>query len=399
MSSGLSHKVDVRRLDRVVAVMAYLRSGSGLMASLLDGHPNVINTPDNLLMTYYTFWKEHGHLPVPSLVSTFMDYYAAMFDAHDQPEDPHQVLDIGEGLGLTSLGPNRDQCLLVDRELFRENIISILDAGGQVDRKLFFQALHVAYAEAQGREVTDPIIVFGLHTRNPSWMEPLLADFPETHFLQMIRHPIQNVGARFRHNSGPSQIHPSLALSSMSSGLYSGRPSPLVNRSRWRGVRLEDLHTSPSQTMRKVCDWLQLNWHDNLLESTFNGLQWWNEKRGPLINGFDQSVVSRDYDDYITKFDRFRMNVLYARKCEAWNYQVYGWHRSLIARLLVLLSVAVPFKMELMSISSIQTKSPPGRSRLVRLLSSLKLYGNGRLMLLKAWFGSFRRFRDEVEVL
>jgi hypothetical protein len=399
MSSGLSQQVDVRRIDRVVAVMAGIHSGTGLMSSLLDWHPNVLSIPDNMIQSYYTFWEEYGHLPTPSLVSTFMDYYAVIFDAREQPEDPGVVPGVGQGGGLTNMGPNLDQCLQVDRERFRESITNIIGEDGRADRKLFFQALHVAYAEALGRKVTDPIIVFGLHVSAPSWMDALLTDFPDTLFLQMIRHPIQSVGSRFRHINLFGQLFPPLALICMSRGLDNGRPWPVENRARWRGVRLEDLHSSPSQTMRNVCDWLQLDWHDNLLESTFNGLQWWNGQSMIRINGFDRAVVSRSYDEYIPKFDRLRMDPLYARKCEAWGYQVVGRHRSLIARLLILPLLAVPFKMELMSISSMKATSPPERPAWFRVLLSLKMYGDVRLMLLKAWFRSFRRYGDEVEVL
>jgi hypothetical protein len=151
--------------------------------------------------------------------------------------------------------------------------------------------------------------------------------------------------------------------------------------------------------MRRVCDWLQLDWHDSLLESTFNGLLWWNWPKTPRVNGFNKGIVSRNYDEYIPKFDLFRMNVLFARKCEAWGYPVAGWHRSLIAKLLVLLSLAIPLRMEFKSMSSMKAASPPGRSALVRMLLTLKMYVDGRLMLLKAWFRSFRKYGDEVEVL
>ena len=44
---------EVAGIERVVAVMTYMRSGSGLMSSLLDNHPNVISTPDSVLTGFY----------------------------------------------------------------------------------------------------------------------------------------------------------------------------------------------------------------------------------------------------------------------------------------------------------------------------------------------------------
>ena len=88
MTAELGVAIDATKLNRVVAVMTGMRSGSGLMQSLLDGHPNTVATPDCILMGFYEFWDQHGHQPAQELLSSFIDYYACLFDAREECKCP-----------------------------------------------------------------------------------------------------------------------------------------------------------------------------------------------------------------------------------------------------------------------------------------------------------------------
>ena len=50
-----------RSPQKILAVLCYLRSGSGFMSSLLDGHPNII-TPDDIIKDFYNFWDKYSSL-------------------------------------------------------------------------------------------------------------------------------------------------------------------------------------------------------------------------------------------------------------------------------------------------------------------------------------------------
>ena len=168
------YSTDTSKTNRVICVMSYQSSASSLMTSLLDFHPNVISTPDDVIGGFHDFWNEMGHLNRDDLINKFIESYAMLFDA--RLKNSGNVYS-GEILGFTKLGPNRDEVLYVDREKFKNSMEKLIIKKNQVSRKLFFQSLHIAYAEALDRTINDPIIVFGLHnTYAPERLQILLED-------------------------------------------------------------------------------------------------------------------------------------------------------------------------------------------------------------------------------
>ena len=56
-----TNNIDVHALERIVCIMSYTSSASGLMASLFDNHPNVLMFPDNVISGFQNFLgKESG---------------------------------------------------------------------------------------------------------------------------------------------------------------------------------------------------------------------------------------------------------------------------------------------------------------------------------------------------
>lgn len=404
--SGRSPGLDVGQVSRVVCIMSYTSSASCLMSSLLDNHPNVLSTPDNVMGDFQAFWERNASLSLDPLITEFMDEYAMFFDARMKRKGYEGTVETGETLGFTKLGPNRDECLEVDRDAFRRSVHESVDDAHSVPKKLFFQALHVAYGEALRREIADPpVIVFGLHSLiYEGRLQGLLEDFSDVYFLQMVRNPILATASRVRR-----QIRLDWGVSwgfakAMIGVCRGGVTSPLVPDSRWRAVRMEDLHSAPEETMRKVCDWLDLPWDDTLLKSTINGKQWWNEKRSTRVSGFSPAIASQSFDEYLTGFDRFRLGVLLGRKCASWDYPVSRWCRNPIVRVMILPLLMIPFKMELLVRPSVRACVQGGTGslgrRVQRCLRSLAVwFVKGRLEVARAWFLVVSGRDHEVELL
>ena len=110
---------DASKINRVICVMSYQSSGSCLMTSLLDFHPNIISTPDDVLGGFHDFWGEMGHLNRDDLINKFIESYAMLFDA--RLKNSGNVYS-GEILGFTKLGLNRDELLYVDKEKFKNSM-------------------------------------------------------------------------------------------------------------------------------------------------------------------------------------------------------------------------------------------------------------------------------------
>ena len=386
---------EVAGLKRVVAVLTYMRSGSGLMSSLLDNHPNVIATPDCILTGFYEFWDEYGHLPTKKLVPTFIDYYGTIFDAREPTKCPRAGENFGTYANYTNLGPGQDECMVVDREVFGKVMRDIIGDEETVSRKLFFQALHVAYSRAIGQKAKDPIIAYGLHIAKPEIVEQFLEDFPQAKFLQMVRDPISALASSFRSRISNGNTNHLLGIGVVTGALYHGVPVPLGNAENWRAVKLEDVHEKPRETMEKLIEWLDIPWDESLLASTINGKQWWNEKNTIPISGFSATIAAQRFEEFIPAIDRFRLNVLFGFKSRVWDY---GYSRTRLAQFLALPMIIFPFRLERISIATSNNQAE-GLSFPQRAKKTLSAYLQGRRLVLRAWLHCQRRGPKEVRIL
>ncbi len=140
-------------------------------------------------------------------------------------------------------------------------------------RKLFFQAVHVAYRYALGQpgEITNNTnIVFPIHSVLPTRHTAQFAeDFPSAKYVLMVRQPINTFTSTVRILSllGDDLL---FRHASLYPALFGGvATAPLVEANS-RAIKLEDLHRSPRETMETLCQWLQLAWDESLMSSTFN---------------------------------------------------------------------------------------------------------------------------------
>ena len=403
MNTESKYECDVRSVNRVVCIMSYTSSASCLMSSLLDNHPNIISFPDNIISSFQDFWDINSTLTLDPLLDAFLFRYTTIFDARTTSKGLEETAESGEKRGFTTLGPDRKEYLEVDRAAFKRYVKMFIGDTHPIPRKLFFQAIHVAYSKALNREVTDPIIVFGLHAAHPRRINALMEDFSDVYFLKMVRHPLRAIGSRFRrqifNGIGLSHFHKIITGVSKSGFTY-----PSTSATRWRAVRMEDLHQTPEKTMKNICHWLDLPWNEVLLESTINGKQWWNEKGGLQISGFNIAIPSQTFENYVSKFDNLRLYIMHCRKCSAWGYETPWWSNSFFSKLLVLPLFIFPFKIELMTWSSMMTsiwhsKEPLIKRAWLLLRVIVGGYGLGRIGLFRAWFFTIRGHQTVVELL
>lgn len=403
MNAESEYEYDVRSVNRIVCIMSYTSSASCLMSSLLDNHPNILSFPDNIISSFQDFWDINSALSLDPLLDAFLDKYTTIFDARTTPKDLKGTAESGEKRGFTTLGSDRKEYLEVDRTVFKRYMKVFIGDAHPIPRKLFFQAMHVAYSKALDREVSDPIIVFGLHTAYPRRINALMEDFSDVHFLKMVRHPLRAIGSRFRrqivNGIGLSHFHKLINGVSRSGFTY-----PSTSTNRWRAIRMEDLHQTPKKTMKNISHWLDLPWNEVLLESTINGKQWWNEKGGLQISGFNTAISSQTFEDYLSKIDSLRLYIMHARKCSAWGYETPWWSNSFLSKLLVFPLFIFPFKIELMAWSSMMTSIRHSKEPLIKrvwLLLRVIIggYGLGRIGLFRAWLFTIRGHQTVVELL
>ena len=130
-----------------------------------------------------------------------------------------------------------------------------------------------------------------------------------------------------------------------------------------------------------------------------NDKQWWNDKHTVQVSGFSDVIVSQKFEHYLPAFDRFRLNILSAAKCQVWEYPLPRWYRSLAARLLILPLLALPFKMELISLTSYWPSVRNVETFMSTMRAAFRAVYLERRMLLRLWLGTFTKRRTEVALL
>lgn len=360
-------------LERVVAVNYYGRSGSVFLQSLFDNHPGVITTPGFYMTLIYEFYSVNNALPPMRLVERFMEQFAILFDARSPFKAWSGVEGHGVEMGFTKMGPDQNEVLNSDRQVFFQSMFDILgQEAGPVPRKLFFQAVHVAYQMALGGSVEidrKQHIIFPLHqTQTSRNALQFIEDFPEAKYVHTIREPLQSLGSFHKHYPARSHLEPSL---------FGGIPVHEKVRASSRSVKLEDLHANPRLVMERLCLWLDIPWDELLLESTFQGLEWWGDRSSVKLNGFSRAAIAKNNDDIFPLFDKVRLWILLAPKYEKWKYDVPQWCRSVAAKILVLPSLLVPLHIELKSVFYAR------QARLLELRQQIQRKNHGSLTLLK----------------
>jgi hypothetical protein len=335
-------------IEMVLAIAYYGRSGSLFLQSLLDSHPNVITLPGDLMNNYAAFWNKFRHLPASAFIEKFIETHPELFGI--APPDSYLALN-----GFTTLGSNKDQASGVDQNIFSNALKSAMGKSvSPVPRKLFFQSVYVAYATALGQQLDTsrpPIIVHGIHGAIDARINPLVEDFPETRFITMVREPVRSVNshvfkyARSNHPKGCCVANMDLLFGVLIGGMVLG---PSSDQSR--AIRLEDLHGDKHNVLEKLCKWIGIPWHDNLMKSTFDGKQWWNDKwsqehgKGTM----NLKLVSTGELNLISPFDHYRIMGTLVNKHVKWGYPVPRWLRSVLARIILLPLLLIPFRIELL---------------------------------------------------
>lgn len=387
-----------------------------LLQSLFDGHPGTIVTPGVFLWYFYYFFEQNSTLAIAQLIDRFIQDFEVIFDgsASCVAYSPN----VGIFSGLTTLGANRDECVQVSKEVFRNCLLGILaDYRESVPRKLFFQAVHVAYRYALGQPGKidiDTRIVFPIHAPIPNKVTSQFAeDFPDAKYVLMVRKPIETVASTIRFQTGIGGYLLFLDCVLLPA-LFGGVPTTNGVEANTKAVRLEDLHAAPRETMEKLCEWLDLPWDESLMKSTFNGKDWWGDGSSLQVNGFSENIVAKRHAQQLPQIDVLRLNVLLASKSEQWGYQIPDADRGALRKLLILPLLLVPFSMEVPFLLALRqeklsfsmSKLPAERfPRLLKYLywfcgmGTIVSYFEIRKHLLGSWLGTFATLRSEVTLL
>jgi hypothetical protein len=339
-------------MDRAVAICHWGRSGSLLLASYLDGHPDVVMLPHGVGESIYPFLLEHGSLSLWEKLIAYPTYSANRTEAFGDP----------------FLKDNPQGNFAVGATDYYAAVFALFDAfrsrptGWLEGRVRFFQMLHVAYTVAIGRRLANarPLMVYAQHWFNQSFAEHFVEDFPRAQFIHTVRDPISAFDSWFEYRIGWEKLR----MSSRDPKLRYIDPAlwaslELLTRgwdrshrgmeARTRAVRFEDMHLAPETTMRRVAEWVGIPYEPCLVRSTWNGRPYVVTIRGVSWCGANPANAQRRSKN-LRLTDRLLISALMQEHFATWRYPLpralrHRWIRVCVIALLWL----VPMRMELRS--------------------------------------------------
>jgi hypothetical protein len=327
-------RFDAPGMQRVVALCAYGRSGTVLLASYLDGHDDVVTLPHHLGQRMYPFFERY---PTLSLRDKLIAY-------------PFMAIENFEGLfeGETRVAA-ADYYAAVNA-LFA--VCGNWPKEYLESRRAFVQLLHVVYCVAHGLppKTPNPLIVYVQLVVDDPLAKHLVEDFPQARFIHTLRDPITNCGRLF---SQTLKLRGLMAAGYVISHLTFADTPHTGMESRSMPVRFEDMHLHLEETMRALADWLGLAYRPSLLESTFNGIPLVTGQGAASWSGARPEQAARDSNN-VSFTDRCVLYSVLDEDFVAWNYPCPRFFRYSPARVLTcMLFLLIPMRIEIMAARSV----------------------------------------------
>ena len=184
--------------DRMVALVHFGRSGTGLIHSLIDWHPQVSTLPSIYFSEYFdhSTWARIISGGWDRMVDHFVKIYEVLFDASSPVPVPAKgrklIYNIGLKDGMGNVGDQKNEVLKVNKDTFTTELKRLVACYESMDAAVFFKLVHQAY-EIALNHLNDKKMVF-YHIHNPDTYAQL--NFtrlnPNANWLLMVREPIQS---------------------------------------------------------------------------------------------------------------------------------------------------------------------------------------------------------------
>ncbi len=278
------------------------RSGSLLLQTLLDNHPEIILIPK--IIYYYFEWEKINKTPDNpiELITNFLTM---------------ESINAGWSYDI-ELGVNKNETYDLQPEKFSEIILKILKHFTIINRKTFFLAIHFAYALLHNQNITKIKCIFLHHHLldlfpkhkyfSPTCIKQILSDyflqkntffsqifldFPQAKLIVSVREPFESyfsfLNTIKRKDSYFSSIRFFITLHYLVFSYHSFINQQFINKKNIKIVKFEDLHLKTENIMKDIAEFIGVSFNPTLFESTIDGKLWWGKPVND-INGTNQNL-------------------------------------------------------------------------------------------------------------
>ena len=339
----------INAMENCIALITLGRAGSMFFHSLFDGHPEIWTTPGITFKGYFekATWPTISGQTGPTsnyrnLIDSFCDHFEILFNAKSEKAIIGNPMTVKENLGfssgLTSMGKNGEHALSLDKKAFKNNLLDLLSNFKQVDDKILFQLMHMAYDKTLNLQNQKNALFYHFHVAQPDAFIRFLGLFKNARFIQIIREPVQcleswiytcfpkgnhaqSIEDILKKNKDASLLQDKSNLVHLEGydqaanyveGIFSGCDNFMFNFAPAMIVRLEDVKRRPREIMPVIANWIGVEDDESLYTPTFQGQYYQGPKSSlhPQLKGFETTNIDRDLGVLFSKRDQFIFKTL-----------------------------------------------------------------------------------------
>jgi hypothetical protein len=418
----------VAALPRMVIVTAP-RAGSDFFQSLLDGHPQILQLPGQF--QFYEFWTSAlCREDLEDLIQEFVwhRFHLPKFKSRYQIDERWNML-----------GEHKSDSFEVSIPEFVNHLRQLME-GRAITSRNFFVAVHAAYALASQRVLkmergcveeqpqpdkhAEALVNSGglrlveddtaalrhfsstlssqevmgarllvCHLHEYYHLPAFANDFQDVRVIYCTRDPRSALVSTVEHlmcDYNRRNLH---FLRYWLKWIFADAEQVLPVTAKVKALPLERLHKHGISVLEEFCRDFGLDYHPCLLESTWQGKQWWGDARSKkFLDGLNFRLLEKPWENKLHRVDVFLLEFLLGERMSTYGHTPSAapkrWH-FLIAPLLLF----VPMKYEWQIALDHFKASPSAGRKLFSAVISLVSYA-GRVLLYGRYF--LRRLRGGV---
>ena len=305
--------------DKMVSLIHFGRSGTGLMHSLIDGHPEVSTLPSIYFSEYFdhSIWTKITSTGWNGMIDRFISIYDVLFDASSSvpvaTKSTKLLHNIGIEEGMANVGDQKNEVLRVDKTRFKTELKHLMDCYEELDTSIFFKLVHAAFDKTLNDPNPKSLIFYHIHNPDNYALLNFSRCNPNTKWVMMVREPIQSCESWIR---GTYNENDHLGLASQILTMLFEIDNYVYSNQTCIGVRLEDLKEYPHKTIPALCDWMGIEETESLYQMTAQGKKWWGDPSSPDfekdgMDPFGKTSINRKVGSIFSENDQLILRTLF----------------------------------------------------------------------------------------
>lgn len=328
-----ANAIKPEQLNKIILFNNMSNSGAYYFEQLLDGHPDIVFLPyiESLEKVYVKRLRFlEGKELIIEIMAQLMGYFQSQYNG---------LYMIGQhrfqGYCLTQEG-DYTKDVYIDPELFLKQLVSALGKSIKIDSYAhLLKILFAAYNNCLGKKNNSNKefwIFYHIHLpdfrANKMYESLNPSEFERIESIIIIREPLQHLNSWIKRfvlqqkniDVAAGDYFKAVLLSDMGIMLQKCK-----EYSNIKAVRFEDLKNKNLETLQAICKWLNIKFYDIMSKTTLNGIEVYfpviQEGKIKYITGNDISAIKQnDFSQVMTKYDEFRLKVIFSKFRNAFNY-------------------------------------------------------------------------------